>query len=91
MRLSQAAPGLLLDAARDLDVELPRSWMIGDRWVDIAAGAAAGVRTVLIEREYSWNATSSGAPPEGLRADARVTGLAEAAAFILATGKRDAE
>ena len=56
-------PGMLFNAARDLDLDLRPSWMIGDRWVDIAAGAAAGVRTVLIKRTYSWRATSSGVKP----------------------------
>ena len=56
-------PGMMLTAARDLNLDLARSWLIGDRWVDIAAGAAAGVRTILLERPYSWNETSEGPPP----------------------------
>ena len=31
-------PGLLLDAARELDIDLAASYMVGDRWRDIAAG-----------------------------------------------------
>ena len=57
--------------------------MIGDRWVDIAAGAAAGVRTVLIERVYSWDATSCGAPPADLAPDHAVADVGEAAELIL--------
>src|SRR5262245_38089554 len=49
--------GLLVEAARDSALELERSWMIGDRWVDVAAGREAGVRTVLLDRPYSWTAT----------------------------------
>jgi D-glycero-D-manno-heptose 1,7-bisphosphate phosphatase len=41
-------PGLLLDLARDLDLDLARSWMIGDSDSDVLAGQAAGCRTVLI-------------------------------------------
>jgi D-glycero-D-manno-heptose 1,7-bisphosphate phosphatase len=41
-------PGLLLDLARDLDLDLSRSWMIGDSNTDVLAGQAAGCRTVLI-------------------------------------------
>jgi len=63
-------PGLLLEAAQDHGVDLEGSWLIGDRWVDIAAGHAAGVRTVLLERPYSWSPTSQGPPPPGLRPDA---------------------
>jgi len=79
-------PGMLLDAARDLGLDLLRSWMIGDRWVDIAAGASAGVRTILIERPYSWDATSRGPAPGGLVPDAAVNSVSEAADLILRSG-----
>jgi D-glycero-D-manno-heptose 1,7-bisphosphate phosphatase len=43
-------PGLLLQAARDLSLDLQRSWMIGDAWSDLQAGQRAGVRqTVLLK------------------------------------------
>ena len=41
-------PGLLLAAARELDIDLARSWMIGDKPCDAEAGAAAGCRTMLV-------------------------------------------
>jgi D-glycero-D-manno-heptose 1,7-bisphosphate phosphatase len=73
------APGMLLDLAATHDVDLSSSYMIGDRWVDIAAGAAVSATTLLVERPYSWSATSSGAAPEGLSPDHRVPdGLAAA-------------
>jgi len=40
-------PGLILDSAADLD--LARSWMIGDSDVDVEAGRRAGCRTILVE------------------------------------------
>jgi D-glycero-D-manno-heptose 1,7-bisphosphate phosphatase len=46
-------PGLLLQAASDYNIDLGSSFMVGDRWSDIAAGAAAGCRTFLLERPYS--------------------------------------
>jgi D-glycero-D-manno-heptose 1,7-bisphosphate phosphatase len=42
------APGLLLAAAERHDVDLARSWMVGDSDSDVVAGAAAGTRTVLV-------------------------------------------
>ncbi|MCZ7592546.1 MAG: HAD-IIIA family hydrolase [Kiritimatiellae bacterium] len=42
------ASGLLLDAARDFDIDLATSWMIGDGLVDVAAGRRAGCRTILL-------------------------------------------
>jgi D-glycero-D-manno-heptose 1,7-bisphosphate phosphatase len=46
------APGLILDAADQYDVDLSASLMVGDRWRDIAAGAAAGVSTVWVRSTY---------------------------------------
>lgn len=40
--------GMLLQAARDLNLDLGRSWMIGDRASDIEAGQRAGCRTILV-------------------------------------------
>jgi D-glycero-D-manno-heptose 1,7-bisphosphate phosphatase len=42
------SPGMLLQAARDMDIDLSKSWMIGDQMRDVEAGRAAGVRTVLL-------------------------------------------
>lgn len=41
-------PGLLLRAARDLSIDLKRSWMIGDAWSDVQAGQAAGTQGSVI-------------------------------------------
>ena len=41
-------PGLILRAAEELRLDLRSSFMVGDRITDIAAGARAGCRTVLI-------------------------------------------
>src|SRR3954454_6209856 len=45
-------PGLMLDAASRHSIDLADSFLIGDRWRDIDAGHAAGVRTVLIDYGY---------------------------------------
>ncbi len=42
------APGMLLAAAEDLDLDLGRSWMVGDQVRDAEAGRSAGCRTILI-------------------------------------------
>ncbi len=72
-------PGMLLDAARDLGIDLARSYMVGDRWRDVGAGRAAGCRTCFIDYGYAET-------PAGLRdcpPDAVVDSLAEAARRIL--------
>jgi D-glycero-D-manno-heptose 1,7-bisphosphate phosphatase len=70
------APGMLQRAAAALDLDLPRSWMIGDRWRDVDCGARAGCRTIFIDRGYA----------EQLRVapDFTVRSLPEAAGIILA-------
>jgi D-glycero-D-manno-heptose 1,7-bisphosphate phosphatase len=76
-------PGMVLRAARALDLDLGSSWLVGDRWVDIAAARAAGVRAILVERPWSWRPTRGGAPPPMLEPDASVTDIEAAAALII--------
>jgi D-glycero-D-manno-heptose 1,7-bisphosphate phosphatase len=73
-------PGMLLDSARRHDLDLPGSYLVGDRWRDIAAGQRAGCRTVFIDRGYDER------QPE--RPDATVSDLTEAAVWILETDER---
>lgn len=77
------APGLLLDAAAALGIDLAASWMVGDTDGDLTAGAAAGCRTVLVENPASAHKRSYGA-----RADGRAPDLAAAAALILGADSR---
>ena len=44
--------GLILNAAEELNLDVPRSFMVGDRWRDIAAGQAAGCKCYFIDYEY---------------------------------------
>lgn len=46
-------PGMLIEAAEERNIDLKRSYMVGDRWRDIEAGKAAGCRTILIEADYN--------------------------------------
>ncbi len=46
-------PGMLLQAARDLNLDLASSWMIGDQRRDVEAGRSAGCRTVLVSEDES--------------------------------------
>ena len=46
-------PGMLVEAAREWSLDLGHSFMVGDRWRDVAAGKAAGCSTILIESGYS--------------------------------------
>jgi D-glycero-D-manno-heptose 1,7-bisphosphate phosphatase len=57
------APGMLLEAAEELQIDLGASWMIGDTDSDIIAGEAAGCRTVLIENPGSAHKRTGGTRP----------------------------
>lgn len=78
------SPGMLLRAAEDWNLDLTRSWIVGDRWVDIAAGAAAGSRTVLLEHATSWAPTSSGAPSPDLAAEHSALALEDCIDWVIA-------
>ncbi len=45
---AKPAPGMLLEAARDFEIDLARSFLIGDKISDIAAGQTAGCLTILV-------------------------------------------
>ena len=76
-------PGLLLDAAREWDVDLASSVMVGDRWTDIEAGWRAGCRTVLLDRSGAdVGRTQLGQVGRG-RPDHQARSLSEAVAWIL--------
>ncbi len=67
-------PGMLLQAANDLDLNLAECWMVGDQERDIEAGSGAGCQTVLVTR----NAQRTGKS----QANFEVETLGEAAAII---------
>lgn len=77
------APGLLLKAAEDFDIDLKKSWMIGDMPSDIQAGKLAGYKTILIKSENNYKIIKSGIKIDSnIQPDARADNLAEAANLI---------
>lgn len=49
------APGMLIRAAKEMDLNLAESFMIGDTEKDTLAGKAAGCKTILIRRHYNFD------------------------------------
>ena len=43
---------MVMEAARDLDLDLSRSWFVGDKIADIECGARAGIRTIRVQTGY---------------------------------------
>lgn len=79
------APGLVLRARDDMGLDLSRSWMVGDRWRDVEAGLAAGVRSILVRTGYG--AEDAAHPPADVRADAILDNLMEAVDWILRSSR----
>jgi D-glycero-D-manno-heptose 1,7-bisphosphate phosphatase len=71
-------PGMLIQAAHDMGLDLGRSWMIGDMDRDVAAGRSAGCRTVLI--------STNGEQSKTARPTAVVSNFAQAVDVILRSG-----
>ena len=80
-RCRKPGPAMIERACRDLQLDPSRSWMVGDRWLDVACGLGAGTRTVLVRTGHG--AHEADAPPAGARADAILNNLMEAAGWIL--------
>lgn|SRR5580698_7304287 len=72
-------PGMLLHAAKELNIDLSQSWMVGDRWRDVDCGHAAGCKTIFIDRGYAEELKQ--------KPDFSARNLAEAADIILARRK----
>ena len=75
------APGLLLRAAAEREIDLKASWLVGDILDDVEAGRRAGCRTVLVDcgGETEWK-RSPNREPDYIASD-----LLEAANRIAAT------
>lgn len=60
-------PGMLLDAGEKWNIDLSKSFVVGDTWRDIEAGRSAGCKTILIDADYN----------KDVHPDARVGSLGE--------------
>jgi len=69
-------PGMLLRAAEEHDLNLARSWMVGDKAIDLEAGRRAGCRVALVRTGY-------GSRVDGSKADLVAENLPEAVDIIL--------
>jgi D-glycero-D-manno-heptose 1,7-bisphosphate phosphatase len=71
------SPGMLLRAARELDIDLAQSWMIGDSVSDAEAGKRAGCRTIIITLASSHSSGKS------IWADYLCSGMKEAGDVVI--------
>ncbi len=81
-RCRKPAPGMVEEAARDLDLDVARSFVIGDKWLDVELAKNTGARGILVRTGYG--ADMEAEPPHGLQPFAIVDTLADAAEVIVA-------
>ena len=71
----EPSPGMLYAAAVEREIQLAGSYLVGDRWRDIAAGQRAGCTTILVDAAHD--------EPTSVEPQVRVRNLAHATAWIL--------
>jgi len=76
------APGLVRQAAADLGLDVGRSFVVGDKWLDVGLAVNAGARGILVRTGYGGNDLP--AAPPGYGCAATVDTLLDAARWILA-------
>lgn len=81
--------GLLEQAARELNLDLSRSCMVGDRWLDLRCGAAAGMATVLVRTGYGRGEELYIGPQEAVQPDFVADDLSAAVGWICASLQRE--
>jgi D-glycero-D-manno-heptose 1,7-bisphosphate phosphatase len=74
-------PGLVDRAARELGIDPARSFIVGDRWLDIGLARTVGARGVLVRTGYG--AIEEMQQQQDLAADAIVDNFAGAASWVL--------
>jgi D,D-heptose 1,7-bisphosphate phosphatase len=80
------APGMLLQAAQDLNIDLKRSYLVGDRFNDMEAGKKIGVRGILVKTGFGQGLLQDDGPDEATpenKPDFIVADILEAVKLIL--------
>jgi D-glycero-D-manno-heptose 1,7-bisphosphate phosphatase len=76
------APGMVRQAAIDLGLDVNRSFVVGDKWLDIGLARNAGATGVLVRTGYAGG--DEAVPPAGCEPAVTVDTLLDAARWILA-------
>jgi D-glycero-D-manno-heptose 1,7-bisphosphate phosphatase len=83
-RCRKPGPGMIEQACRDMNLDPARSVMVGDRWLDVECGIAAGTRTIRVRTGHGAHEGE----PAGVHSDAILNNLMEAAGWILRNSAR---
>jgi D-glycero-D-manno-heptose 1,7-bisphosphate phosphatase len=82
-RCRKPLPGMVEDAARELQIDPSQSWVVGDKWLDVNLAHAVGARSILVRT--GWGADQERRRPEGQRVDAICDNLIHAVSVIIAS------
>ncbi len=80
-RCRKPAPGMVEQAVGDLDLDVARSWVIGDKWLDVDLGHAVGARSILVRT--GWGKDSERRRSSTQQVTAVCDNLMHAVTFIL--------
>lgn len=80
-RCRKPAPGMIEQAAADLGLDVARSFVVGDKWLDVGLANQAGARGILVRTGYGEHEADRA--PADVEAEAVVATLADAASYIL--------
>jgi len=75
------ATGMIRRAVAEFGIDPARSFVVGDRWLDVEFGRAAGARSILVRTGYGLNEESR--PEDAVRPDLVADNLMEAVAWVL--------
>jgi D-glycero-D-manno-heptose 1,7-bisphosphate phosphatase len=75
--------GMVTDAVTDLGIDVSRSWVIGDKWLDVQLGHNAGARSILVRT--GWGVQQEAARPDAQQVDAVCDNLMHAVSVILSS------
>ena len=84
-RCRKPAPGMIEQAAADLGIDVARSFVVGDKWLDVGLANQAGARGILVRTGYGEAVAAE--PPPGLAVERIVATIDDAAAHILGTDR----
>jgi len=69
------SPYMVKQVIKEHNLNISNTWLFGDRWVDILSAKKAGIRSVLLEKDYSFSETSAGKPPKNLKPNISIKDL----------------
>ena len=80
-RCRKPSPGMIEQAAADLGLDIARSFVVGDKWLDVGLSNQAGARGILVRTGYG--AHDADRRPGDVEAEVIVPTLVDAADYIL--------